>query len=292
MDLVRGSRRGPHLGLRRHVPALGVDLHLRPRLPGRPDRAGASSSRAAAATAPTSSTTTTSPRSRPRRRRLTQGPVAVAGARASGAASSAPTTTAPARPASSTAPASSSTAPASPAASAARCTSPRWRPASGRSTGSPTSAGSSRCASRSTPTTTATSRSLCGSGSGATGARAATSSTGGAPSRPTPSSAADPSTCTCETRSSSWSARRSTTLLVRQLQSSARKQATPLPHPRDSVAEPCHPATGRARSSEVAPGAVPLCRAPAPAPGSPVPPCRRPVRAADVAQRPIRQSGR
>ena len=148
--------------------------------------------RAAAATAPTSSTTTTSPRSRapppaspttsgsyrakgreggwittdtdghprhpPRRRRvhLPQPPRLPAGARLRAAPGG-----------------------------AGRRASVRW-------TGSPTCAGSSRCASRSTPTSTATSPPRCGSGSGATGARAATSSTGGAPTRPTPSSATTP----------------------------------------------------------------------------------------------------
>ena len=66
-------------------------------------------------------------------------------------------------------------------------------PASARSTGSPRCAGSSRCGSRTTPRTpTATSPPRCGSGSGATGARAAPSSTGGAPSPTTPSSTTRP----------------------------------------------------------------------------------------------------
>ncbi len=100
------------------------------------------------------------------------------------------------RPGSSTAPASSSTAPASRAASGARSTRARSTPASDRSTGSPTCAGSSRCASRTRPTTTATSPRPCGSGSDATGARAASSSTGGAPTTPRPSSTGSPSTTT------------------------------------------------------------------------------------------------
>ena len=49
------------------------------------------------------------------------------------------------------------------------------------STGSPRCAGSCRCASTTTATTTTTSPTSCASGSGATGARAAPTSTGGAP---------------------------------------------------------------------------------------------------------------
>ena len=60
MGVLRGSGRGPHLDLRRHVPALQLDLHLRRRLQGRAHRGRRPSwCRAAAPTAPTSSTTTT-----------------------------------------------------------------------------------------------------------------------------------------------------------------------------------------------------------------------------------------
>ena len=38
---LRRPRRGPHLGLRRHVPHEQLDVHLRPGLPGRAHRAGA-----------------------------------------------------------------------------------------------------------------------------------------------------------------------------------------------------------------------------------------------------------
>ena len=75
---------------------------------------------------------------------------------------------------------------------AARCTSPRSRPASARSTGSRTCAGSCRCGSSTRPTRTATSRRGCATGSAATGATAATTSTGGAPRRRRPTSASEP----------------------------------------------------------------------------------------------------
>ena len=87
VDLVRGSRRGPHVGVRRHVPAVGT---------GRASSATAARAcsparrpswcRGAAATAPTSSTTRTSP---PSRRPPTASPTSSgsSGARASGAAS-------------------------------------------------------------------------------------------------------------------------------------------------------------------------------------------------------------
>ena len=41
VGLLRGSRRGAHVGLRRHVPAQQLGVHLRPRLPGRAHRARA-----------------------------------------------------------------------------------------------------------------------------------------------------------------------------------------------------------------------------------------------------------
>ncbi len=63
---LRGSRRGADLGLRRHLPAVGLAVHLRAGLPGRADRARLPSwSRGAAPTGPTSPMTTTSPGSRP-----------------------------------------------------------------------------------------------------------------------------------------------------------------------------------------------------------------------------------
>ena len=228
VDLVRGSRGGPDLGLRRHLPAVGVDVHLRPRLPrrahrpGRAPRAGLLQLRR--------------PLHRRRRRRRGRGGCCPAartsgssGPRASGAGSSPPTRTAPARLAWSTARASSSTAPASTAAWVARCTSPRWRPTSGRSTGSPTSAGSSRSASRRTPTTTATSRASCGSGSGATGVRAATSSTGGAPTSPDAFRGPRPVYRYLQRRAGRAGGAPVYDLLVRQL--SSRPKHSPLAHP-------------------------------------------------------------
>ena len=41
VDLVRRSRRGSHVGVRRHLPAVAVDVHLRARLPGRAHGPGA-----------------------------------------------------------------------------------------------------------------------------------------------------------------------------------------------------------------------------------------------------------
>ena len=40
MGELRGSRRGAHLGLRRHLPHQQLDVHLRQRLPGRAHRTG------------------------------------------------------------------------------------------------------------------------------------------------------------------------------------------------------------------------------------------------------------
>ena len=131
-------------------------------------------------------------------------------------------------PGSSTTPASSSTGRVSRAASGAPCTSPRSRPASARSTGSPTSAGRCRSGSSTRPTTTATSPAGCGSGSAATGARAAPSSTGGAPRRPRRSAGAGRCTRTRATRSSNSSASRIYDLMVEQLE---RPDWIPLPHP-------------------------------------------------------------
>ncbi len=71
-----------------------------------------------------------------------------------------------------------------------------------RSTGSPTSAGSSRSGCPRRPTSTATSPRPCVNGSVATGATAVRSSTGGAPTPATPSSARRPSTGCSPTRSS------------------------------------------------------------------------------------------
>ena len=126
-----------------------VDVHLRPRLPGRPDRSRRRArARLLQLRRPLHRRRRPPARSRRPPRAADRPAVAVPQASEEAGRSSARTTTEPAHAARRVGRASSSTGPASPAASAARCTSARWRPASGRSTGSPTSAGSSRCASR------------------------------------------------------------------------------------------------------------------------------------------------
>ena len=160
VDQLRGRPRAADVGVRRHVPALLVDVHLRRRVQGRARRRRHRA-------APGLLQLRRPLRRRRRRARRHRGGGA-ADARSSGSSSARPSaagsstpTTGPRSPVWSTARASSSTVPASPAAPAARCTSPRSMPASGHSTGSPTCAGSCRCACTRTPTTTATSRPRC-----------------------------------------------------------------------------------------------------------------------------------
>ena len=166
-------------------------------LPGRPHRAGRpSSSRGAAATAPTSPTRTTQATMLAARR--APAPRRSGSSTTSGSRTAGPTKTNKAGeigPASSTAPASSSTGPgfAGGAGCALHTARARRRRAPPRLEARGLLA-AARCASRTTPTTTATSPTRCASGSAATGARAAPSSTGGAPRTPRPSSTASPST--------------------------------------------------------------------------------------------------
>ena len=137
------------MGLRRHVPPLELDVHLRPGLPGRAHRTGA---RARAGLLQLR---------RPlRRRRRRRRPVEARLARLTdeqwqfrrkgrkGGFLRDARTTAPASPASSTAPASSSTAPASPRGAGCALHHGRARRRrAAASTGSPTCAGSCRCGS-------------------------------------------------------------------------------------------------------------------------------------------------
>ncbi len=109
-------------------------------------------------------------------------------------ASSAPSQTGLASPGWSTGRASSSTGRAFRAGPAAPCTGPRWPGGWHPSSSSRTCAGSSRSAGRTRPTMPGGSRRRSPSGTAVTGARAATSSTGGAPRHPKRSARPRPST--------------------------------------------------------------------------------------------------
>ena len=181
------------MGVRRHLPAVGLAVHLRAGLPGRADRAGRGAGAGVLLLR------------RPFHRRRRRGPGQGGGPDAR------PTTS------------GSSRRPAGAAEWCARQADGaqvtrlvdgrlhlpqparvprrrRVRPAPGRPrarsgarwSSSPTSAGSCRCAGRTPPTTPAGSPRRSPSGTDATGATAARSSTGGAPRRPRPFAARQP----------------------------------------------------------------------------------------------------